>query len=309
MAPETVISGRVFNLQRFSTKDGPGIRTTVFLKGCNLNCCWCHNPESIDARFELKYVQPNCIYCGECAAICPESAIAVDQNSWVLNESRCTLCGECVRACRNGALGLWGQDYHPEELVDILLKDRDYYVDSGGGVTFSGGEPLLQASFLTACMVLLKEAGIHIAIDSALNVKWNIIKKVLSLTDLLLIDVKGVNPVSHLENTSVNPELIHANIDRLKGLKDGPAIHVRIPLVRGLNDDSDQLPLLVDLLSNWPALERVELLPYHNLGAEKSRQLVSCNSQDSYQAPSEELIRKFETTLEKAALPVMKLLP
>lgn len=308
MTPGTAIKGRVFNLQRFSTKDGPGIRTTVFLKGCNLHCCWCHNPESIDARFELKYVQPNCVFCGECAAICPEAAVTVSTKFWSLDESRCTLCGDCVRACRTGALGLWGRDYGVDELVQILLKDREYYEDSGGGVTFSGGEPLLQTSFLLACLVLLKDSTIHIAVDSALNVKWNIIEKVLDYTDMLLVDVKGVNPASHLENTGVDPELIYKNIARLKGLTNGPAVHVRIPLVSGLNDDLDQLPALVELLSNWPALERVELLPYHNLGAEKSRQLFSEQRQDTYQPPSDQVVRKFETALENAALPVMKLL-
>jgi pyruvate formate lyase activating enzyme len=137
-------------------------------------------------------------------------------------------------------------------------------------------------------------------------VQWNIIKKVLPYTDLILIDVKGVNPVNHLENTSVTFDLIHENIERLKVLKDGPAIHVRIPLIRGLNDDPDQLPELIELLSNWPALERIELLPYHSLGAEKSIQLVSDYRQDTYRPPPEEVVREFEKALENAALPVMK---
>ena len=306
MKPETAITGRIFNLQRFSTKDGPGIRTTVFLKGCNLSCCWCHNPESISARYELNYAQTNCVFCGECESICPEEAINIRDESWLLDESRCTLCGDCVRACRHGALGLWGKEFTPQELIAVLLKDRDYYEDSGGGVTFSGGEPLLQNSFLTACMGLLKETEIHTAIDSALNVQWNIIKKVLPFTDLILIDVKGINPVNHLENTSVKFDLIHENIQRLKEMENSPTIHVRLPLIRGLNDDPEQLPELIELLSNWPALTRIELLPYHNLGAEKSVQLVSDYSQDTYQAPPNKVLQEFETTLENAALPVMK---
>lgn len=306
MLPTNAMKGRVFNLQRFSTKDGPGIRTTVFLKGCNLQCLWCHNPESLSGRFELKYQPESCIFCAGCAAACPEKALRVEGDTWALDASLCTLCGDCVRACPTGALGMWGRDYEPNELVDILLKDREYYQDSGGGVTFSGGEPLLQAQFLVECMSLLKKENIHTAVDTALQVKWSIINKVLPYTDLLLVDVKGVDPAGHLENTSVKPDRIRENINRLKALQNGPVITVRLPLVKGRNDDPPDLPALVELLSDWPALNRIELLPCHSLGAEKAKHLVSGYRQEDYEPPTDHVLHQFEMELEAAGLPVKK---
>lgn len=298
------MNGLIFNLQRFSTKDGPGIRTTAFLKGCNLNCLWCHNPESINGQIELKYLESRCVHCGLCAAACSENCISVDADIWVWDESSCTFCGDCVRACPHDALGLWGDEFSPQALVDELIKDRDYYGDSGGGITFSGGEAMLQGEFLCECLSLLKEEGIHTAIDTALSVEWSVIEKILPLADLFLVDVKGMDSKAHLENVGVDPANILDNIKKMKKLKKGPEVHVRIPLVKDRNDDPEGIPEMIELLSDWPALTRVELLSYHSMGTDKAAQLISGYSQDLFMAPDPERMEEFRQKLRSSGLPV-----
>ncbi|MDC7231696.1 MAG: glycyl-radical enzyme activating protein [Spirochaetales bacterium] len=300
------MNGLIFNLQRFSTKDGPGIRSTAFLKGCNLNCLWCHNPESINGHKELKYIESACVHCGACASACPQNCLVVDETSWHWEEHSCIFCGDCVQACPHDALGLWGEDYTPRQLTDELLKDREYYGDSGGGVTFSGGEALLQNEFLFECLSLLKDAGIHTAVDTALSVEWPLIEKVLPVTDLFLIDVKGMDTEAHLKNIGVEPQLIRENIGRMKTLAESPEVHVRIPLVKGLNDDPALIPEMIKLLRGWKALKRVELLSYHSLGVDKSAQLVAGGEQELLEAPDREIMDEFFLKLTAAELPVAK---
>lgn len=298
------MNGLIFNLQRFSTKDGPGIRTTVFLKGCNLNCLWCHNPESINGHKELKYLESHCVHCGSCASACPENCITVAVDDWTWDESLCTFCGDCVKACPQDALGLWGVEYSPQALVDELIKDRDYYSDSGGGVTFSGGEAVLQAEFLRECMSLLKEEGIHTAIDTALSTPWSVFKEILPLADLFLIDVKGMDIKAHIENIGIDPSIIWDNIRKMKRHINGPEVHVRIPLVKDRNDDPEGIPAMIELLKDWPSLTRVELLSYHSLGADKAAQLITGYTQDLFKAPDSDRMDEFRQKLASSGLPV-----
>lgn len=243
-------SGSIFDVQRFSIHDGPGIRTTVFFKGCNLRCRWCHNPESQVSAPQLLFYAHKCVGCGACLAVCQKT-----------HTPACTACGRCAEICRHGAREISGYTATAEEIAALALRDRAYYETSGGGVTLSGGEPLLQPDFAFALLRLCKEAGVHTAVETAANVPWPVFDRLLPFIDLVLCDVKGADPALHQKNTGVNNRLILENVEKLK--QSGKTIRFRMPYVPGYNDA--ELPAVRALTEGFP----LELMAYHAIGASK----------------------------------------
>ena len=267
--------GRIFDLQRFSTHDGPGIRTTVFLKGCPLRCLWCHNPEGLDPDLQLSFLSSQCVGCGECRDVCPNHAhrieLCADRIVHTLERPQCRRCGWCAAACVSGALEQVGRDVSVAEVLREVLADRAFYGLSGGGLTLSGGEPLLQADFTAAVLQAAKDQGIHCCLETSGYARWQQWEGLVSLVDLFLYDYKETDPQRHVEYTGVSNALILENLRALYAR--GARIALRCPIIPGCNDRADHFAGIVALAREMPALEEIELLPYHPLGSEKSERL------------------------------------
>ena len=266
------ISGIVYNIQRFSLHDGPGIRLTVFLKGCNLACKWCHNPESIYGKPQVQFSESNCMYCGACTA-CPQSAHMVIQNSpkHRFERERCVGCGYCVSCCATNALTLAGESYTPEQILKMVDKESGFF-GNDGGVTFSGGEATLQIDFVEATMELCARAGYHVAIDTAGNVPFSHYERILKYNPLFLYDIKHWNAQMHIEGTGVSNERILENFQML--LERKAKIWVRVPVIPNYNDADEDIEKIGKIIVNAQnqahhKIERMELLPYHNTGTSK----------------------------------------
>ena len=261
-------SGYIFDVQRFSIHDGPGIRTTVFLKGCTLRCVWCHNPEGVDAAPQLSFLPERCIGCGYCARVCPNDAHRVEpERGHVLDRERCTVCGACARECYAGALELVGREATVEEVLETVLRDRPFYERSGGGLTLSGGEPLMQIDFAEALLRGAKEEGLHCAVETCGYVDWGRFERLLPLVDLFLYDIKETDPARHAEYTGAPNEGILRNLRTL--CARGAAVLVRLPIVPGLNDRPDHFRAVAAIARELPGLLGFEMMPYHRLGTGK----------------------------------------
>ena len=263
--------GTVLNMKRYAIHDGPGIRTTVFLKGCPLSCEWCHNPESQRERPEILYYEERCTLCGACVSACEHGAIGVMGDRLTLDQSLCVGCGACVRVCSNGARELAGRAMSVEQVVSEVVKDTLFYEESGGGVTLSGGEPLMQAEFTRDIAVRCHELDIHTALDTSGYAPEKELMKVAGTIDLFLYDIKVVDDVVHLAYTGVSNRSILRNLRMLDEMRK--RIWIRFPVVPGVNDDERALSDLVDLLASLRAVEAVQVLPYHRAGAGKYRRL------------------------------------
>ncbi len=263
--------GLVFNIQRFSTEDGPGIRTTVFLKGCPLHCPWCQNPEGISPKPELVWYRTRCIGVRECLRICPEKALVLRPDGMKIDRTRCTSCGLCAEACPAAALEVIGKYWTPTSLFSEVERDRVFYEVSGGGVTASGGEPMLQADFVAEFFRLCHEAGIHTALDTCGYAPWEAFEKVLPYTDLVLYDLKMMDFDRHRALLGGSLELILENARLIASSKP---MWIRTPIIPGYTDDRSNVEAIARFIGEeLPTVERWDLLAFNNLCVSKYRLL------------------------------------
>ncbi len=260
-------SGLIFDIRRFSIHDGPGIRTTIFFKGCPLSCWWCHNPEGISVSTESYFRPERCLRCGACVDACPQNAIAMGEQFPVTSAEKCTLCGECLEHCYSDARQIVGREMHAGEVLNEILRDRPFYDESGGGVTFSGGEPLLQPDFLLELLQASKLEEIHTTLDTSGFSPSEVMERIRPWVDLFLFDVKMVEEERHRRFTGLSNAII---LENLRGLSaSGKKVILRIPLIPGINDDERNLRQIGKLAAELDSLESVVILPYHQLGADK----------------------------------------
>jgi pyruvate formate lyase activating enzyme len=264
-------TGRILHLQRLSTEDGPGIRTTVFFKGCPLHCTWCHNPESISSSLQTQWFSTRCIGCRTCVSTCPNGCLSMTDDGLVIDRKRCEACGKCIAACPSGAREMVGRTVSAEEVLAELLKDRAYYEASGGGVTLSGGEPTFQPDFAEALLRGLKEQGISTALDTCGLCTTHTLDRLLPYTDLVLFDLKLMDSIAHRDFTGVPNEQILDNLnyirDYIHKLEHPISLWIRTPLIPNASLSDNNLSAIGHYLAECldGAVSRWELCAFNNL--------------------------------------------
>ena len=276
------LTATVFDIVRCTFSDGPGIRTAVFFKGCNLRCAWCHNPESQRFEPELLFYADKCTDCGKCRTVCPHELAS------------CELCGACELHCPNDARKVCGKQYTVEELYAEIEKDKLFYRTSSGGVTFSGGEAMLQLDFLCAILQKCKENGISTAIDTAGHLPWESFERVMPYTDLFLYDVKAMDGQLHEQYTGVGNDLILDNLARL--LAAGARVWIRVPIIPSVNDGEENILALKRWLAEHGTPEKIELLPYHRMGVRKAAALG--REPMAFEVPDAEKMKRLQALID-----------
>jgi pyruvate formate lyase activating enzyme len=279
--------GTIFDIQRFALHDGPGIRTTVFLKGCRLHCLWCSNPESQQPQPQLAFIAKNCTHCFACTTVCPEGAHYAEGDVHRWESSRCRSCFQCVEACPHDALRQIGRSMTVEEIMALVRKDRRYYEKSGGGLTLTGGEPMAQPEFSLALLRQAKAEGFHTCIETAGNVLPSVMAEYFEVVDLFLYDIKLFNDDLHRAYTGVSSDLIFTNLERL--LRQQATVVLRCPIIPQINDCDDHFKGIARLMQRFPNIRAVELMPFHNYGRSKAADIgmtweMEQNSVDNNQA-------------------------
>jgi pyruvate formate lyase activating enzyme len=305
------VIGTIFDIKKYSVHDGPGIRTTVFLKGCPLKCVWCHNPEGQKTSAEMMFFSDRCAACGTCVPICPNQAIALEAGSPDMRRAyeihtlreKCTVCGECVEACPQGAREIAGRVATSDELIDEIMKDVVFYDSSGGGVTFSGGEPLLQPDFLLALLRECKAREIHTAVDTCGFVEWETLSAIVPYADLILYDLKCMDAGMHFELTGRRNEVILENLTRLSRTHSN--LVVRFPLIPGINDNEENILSTGEFLSSLRGegrSPRIDVLPYHRTGIGKYERLGRVYSMPNVPRPIDDMVHAVLERLRKLGL-------
>lgn len=318
MEEKKELTGKFYDIQGFSVHDGPGIRLTLFMKGCPLRCLWCHSPESQEFPTELNWMEVKCVgteLCGNCLNVCPHDAISIGKKKQALtgdgeitlvkvNRKLCDNCGKCAEACTSKALYMCGTDYTVEEIMQRVRRDKPFFERSGGGVTISGGECLWQPEFLLEVLKKCKAEGIHTAIDTTGYVKWENIEAILPYSDLFLYDLKCMDSKLHKQVTGVPNELILENAKKIAAA--GGKFQIRIPTIPMVNDSVEAFDAVGKFICELgDSVEIVQLLPYHNLGVVKWERLQRDSPALEATPPSDELMEARKKQLEAMGLKVM----
>jgi pyruvate formate lyase activating enzyme len=297
-----LVTGIVFDIKKFSIHDGPGIRTTVFFKGCPLSCWWCHNPEGQSPAPELVLRESRCIRCGACLEVCAQGAISWDGDVVSTDREKCILSGACVEVCYAEAREMVGQEMTVAQVMAEIERDIAFYDQSGGGATFSGGEPLLQRDFLLALLRACREEEIHTAVDTCGFAAWETLDSIRRHVDLFLYDLKLMDEARHRKFTGVSNELILKNLQRLSA--QGHSIFLRVPIIPGINDDAENIRQIGTFAAALPHLKRVDILPYHRAAAEKYHRLNKIYSLPETRPPSDEKMAEITQILRGFGLQV-----
>lgn len=292
------MTANVFEVKRFAVHDGDGIRTTVFLKGCPLKCVWCHNPEGISPKPQLAVLHNKCTLCGRCEAVCSNHRIT---DTHILDKINCSCCGSCVDTCLSSALTQYGKEMTSEELLKIVLEDKEFYDTSGGGVTISGGECLMQAEFCAEFLKYLKENSINTAVDTCGYVKREVYDAIIPYTDVFLYDIKAIDEDVHIKCTGVSNRLILDNLRHIDSL--GSKIEIRIPYVPDYNDN--QIKKIGSFLKDFKNISGVRVLPYHNYAGSKYESLYMENTLPQ-RVPSIEETENARKVIESYGLRIIK---
>jgi pyruvate formate lyase activating enzyme len=279
------LKGLIINLQRFSLQDGPGIRTTVFFKGCPLRCCWCSNPESQDFFPQIAHKDYLCKKCGKCLLVCHQNAISLSEAGVKIKREQCDNCGTCVPACKEGALILYGQHMSAEEIIAEVLRDTSYYRTSGGGITAGGGEPCLQSEFLSHLFKQCQKKGLHATLDTCGCVSRDSFREILEHTDLVLYDLKHMDSEKHKRFTGLGNEQLLQNIEMVDTMNI--PFRLRLPLIPTINDDEKNIRATAEFAAHWRNIQGLDLLPYHRLGMTKYNMLDRRYELDGLQPPKD----------------------
>lgn len=287
----------IFDIKKFAVHDGPGIRTTVFVKGCPLRCPWCHNPEGLSRKREIALDPRKCIGCRACLENCERGGHEIGPNGEHLYHiERCVLCGACAQGCYAGAIEMVGEEKTAQEVMDVVIRDQPFYDNSGGGLTLSGGEPLYQPAFAEAILRLCRKAGISTTIESSCAAPWATLERLISLVDMWMCDVKHVDPAKHRDLVGADNGVILNNLRKLCKIAD---VMLRLPLVPGLNDDEAGLRALGAFVREVNPRRGLEVMPYHRLGEGKYERIQKTYSLDELPAATDGDIRRAADLLHK----------
>lgn len=300
---ERNVRGTIFDVQRFTVHDGPGIRTAIFMKGCPLRCPWCQNPESIRREPQIAYFPTFCIGCTNCVKVCKNKAIRSSGKALIekINLTLCDHCGLCAKACNAGALRLIGRTVTAEEVCDIVMQDVLFYRNSGGGVTFTGGEPTYQPEFLQAAAKACKKQGLHLVIETCGLFSWDALAETLDVFDMIYLDIKHPESDKHMAVIGESNTVILENARRIDGLNK--PIRIRIPLIPGFNDSIEAFGAIVRFAAGLTNLERIQLLPYHKFGVSKFERIGLGYSLADLEAPPESTVEKLLALAKRQKVP------